>query len=38
MRSYKIDTDKMVNQLVPHYLGGRRLVLFLQSLLAPLKV
>lgn len=37
MRSYKIDTDKMVNQLVPHYLGGRRLVLFLQSLLAPLK-
>lgn len=37
MRSYKIDTDRMVNQLVPHYLGGRKLVLYLQSLLAPLK-
>lgn len=37
MRSYKIDTDRMVNQLVPHYLGGRKLVLYLQSLLTPLK-
>lgn len=37
MRSYKIDTDRLVNQLVPHYLGGRKLVLYLQSLLAPLK-
>ena len=37
MRSYKIDTDRMVKQLVPHYLGGRKLVLYLQSLLAPLK-
>lgn len=34
---YFIDFDKTVNQFVPHYLGGRRLVLFLQSLLVPLQ-
>lgn len=37
MRNYKINTDRMINQLVPHYLGGRKLILFLQSLLTPLK-
>lgn len=37
MRSYKIDTDRLVNQLVPHYMGGRKLILFLQSCLQPLK-
>jgi hypothetical protein len=37
MRDYQINTDKLVNQLVPHYLGGRRIILFLQSLLQPLK-
>lgn len=37
MRSYKIDTDRLVNLLTPHYLGGRKIILFLQSLLAPLK-
>lgn len=37
MRSYKIDTDRIVNLLTPHYLGGRKLILYLQSLLAPLK-
>lgn len=37
MRSYRIDTDRLVNQLVPHYMGGRKLILFLQSCLQPLK-
>lgn len=37
MRSHKIDVDRLVNQLVPHYLGGRRLILFLQSCLKPLQ-
>lgn len=36
MRSYRIDTDRLVNRLIPHYLGGRRLVLYIQSLLKPL--
>lgn len=36
MRDYRINTDRLVNQLVPHYLGGRRMILFLQSLLQPL--
>lgn len=33
---YKIDFDKMVNQLVPHYIGGRKLILFIQALMYPL--
>lgn len=37
MRSYKVDTDKLVNQLVPYYMGGRKLILFIQSCLQPLK-
>lgn len=36
MRSYRINTDRLVNQLVPHYLGGRKLILLIQSLLQPL--
>lgn len=36
MRSYRIDMEVLVNRLVPHYLGGRRLILLLQSLLKPL--
>ena len=36
MRSYRINMDRLVNQLVPHYLGGRRIILFLQSCLQPL--
>lgn len=35
---YKINFDKTVNQLVPHYIGGRRLILFLQSVLKPMQV
>lgn len=37
MRSYRINTDRLVNQLIPHYLGGRKLILYLQSVLQPLK-
>lgn len=36
MRSYRINTDRLINQLVPHYLGGRRIILFLQSCMQPL--
>lgn len=34
---YLLPTDKLVNRLVPHYLGGRKYILFLQSLVYPLK-
>lgn len=34
---YAINFNRMVNQLVPHYLGGRRLILFLQSCVYPLQ-
>lgn len=34
---YELLTDKLVNRLVPHYLSGRRYILFLQSLMWPLK-
>lgn len=33
---YYINFDKTVNQLIPHYLGGRKLILFLQAILHPL--
>lgn len=36
MRSFRINTDRLINQLVPHYLGGRRTILFLQSCMQPL--
>jgi hypothetical protein len=36
MRSYRININRLVNQLVPHYLGGRKLVLYLQAILSPL--
>jgi hypothetical protein len=35
---YNIDFDKTINQLVPHYLGGRGFILLLQSLVKPLQV
>lgn len=35
---YRINFDKTINQLVPYYTGGRRLILFLQSLMAPLQI
>lgn len=34
---YKLPLDRLVNQLTPHYLGGRKYILFLQSLVYPLK-
>lgn len=34
---YFIDFEKTINQLVPHYLGGRKLILFLQSTMRPLQ-
>lgn len=37
MRSYKITFAKSINRLVPHYIGGRKLILFLQSVLMPLQ-
>ena len=35
---YRINFDKTVNQLVPHYIGGRKLILYLQALVSPLQV
>lgn len=34
---YYINFDKTINQLVPHFLGGRRLILYLQALMSPLQ-
>jgi len=34
---YRLPTDRLINQLVPHYLPGRKYILFLQSLVYPLK-
>ena len=34
---YHINFNKLVNRFVPHYIGGRKLILFLQSTLAPLQ-
>ena len=34
---YSIGFDRLVNQLVPHYIGGRRLILYLQALVSPLQ-
>lgn len=36
MRSYNFNIDKIVNRLVPHYMGGRKTILFLQGILSPL--
>lgn len=37
MMRYKLPTDKLINRLVPYYLSGRKYILFLQSLVWPLK-
>ena len=34
---YRIDFNKTINQLVPSYMGGRKLILLLQAICAPLK-
>lgn len=36
MKRYRINTDKLINRLVPPFLEGRRYILFLQSLVYPL--
>ena len=35
---YKLPTDRLINQLIPHFLNGRKYILFLQSLVYPLQV
>ena len=34
---YRLPIDRLINQIVPHYLPGRRFILFLQSLVYPLQ-
>ena len=34
---YSIDFDKLINKLVPYYIGGRKLILYLQALIKPLQ-
>ncbi len=34
---YAINFDKTVNQLMPHYIGGRKLILLMQALVSPLR-
>lgn len=35
---YRLPTDRLINQLVPYYLSGRKYILMLQSLVYPLSV
>ena len=35
-RDYSININKQVNRLVPYYLRGRKMLLFLQGVCAPL--
>jgi hypothetical protein len=37
MTRYDINYDKVVNQLAPHYLRGRKLILYLQSIVKPIQ-
>lgn len=34
---YSIHFDRVINQLIPHYIGGRKLILYLQALMKPLQ-
>lgn len=34
---YSINFDKTINQLTPHYIGGRKLILLMQALVAPMR-
>lgn len=34
---YSINFDKTINQLTPHYIGGRKLILLMQALVSPLQ-
>lgn len=35
---YVINFDRVINQLVPYYIGGRKLILYLQALVKPLQL
>lgn len=35
---YVINFNKTINQLIPYYLGGRKLILYLQALMKPLQL
>lgn len=35
---YSINFDKTINQLTPHYIGGRKLILLMQALASPLQI
>ncbi len=34
---YSINFDKLVNRLVPYYMGGRKLILYLQAIIKPMQ-
>ena len=34
---YRINFDKIINQISPHYLSGRKLMLYLQAIMKPMK-
>lgn len=34
---YTINFDKTINQFVPHYIGGRKIILYLQAIMKPLQ-
>lgn len=38
MKQYKVNTDRLANFLIPSIMGGRKNVLWMQSLLYPLQV
>lgn len=35
---YAINFDRVINQLVPYYIGGRKLILYLQALVKPMQL
>lgn len=37
MKRYELPTDRLINQLTPYFLSGRKYILFLQSLVYPLQ-
>lgn len=34
---YSINFDKLINRLVPHYMEGRKLILYLQAIIKPMQ-
>jgi len=35
---YVVNFDRIINQLVPYYIGGRKLILYIQALVKPLQL